>query len=157
VLRPIEGFRRDEVGDWVAELSCGHGQHVRHKPPFWSRPWTLTDVGRASRLGAELDCVRCDRFELPEHFEPYKRTADFDEHSLPQGLRADHTTKRGVWAVIHVVEGALTYVVEPPLAREQQVAAGETAIVVPEVKHRVRPEGSVRCFVEFHRKRSDLA
>ena len=151
--RPIAGFHRDDAGDWVAELSCGHGQHVRHKPPFWSRPWTLTAEGRASRLGAELDCVRCDRFELPEGFEPYKRTADFDEHSLPAGLRADHSTKRGVWAVIHVTAGALTYIVEPPLTREQYVAAGQTAIVVPEVKHRVRPEGAVRCFVEFHRAR----
>jgi tellurite resistance-related uncharacterized protein len=153
VLRPIEGFHQDELGDWVADLSCGHGQHVRHKPPFWSRPWTLTPEGRASRLGAELDCVRCDAFELPAQFEPYKRTADFDEHSVPAGLLADHSTKRGVWGVIHVIEGALTYLVEPPLAREQRVAAGQSAIVVPEVKHRVRPEGSVRFFVEFHRRR----
>jgi tellurite resistance-related uncharacterized protein len=152
VQRPIEGFHQDAVGDWVAELSCGHGQHVRHKPPFWTREWTLTPEGRASRLGAELDCVRCDHFELPENFGPYKRTADFDEHSVPAGLLADHSTKRGVWGRIHVLEGALTYIVEPPLAREQPVAAGESAIVVPEVKHRVRPEGAVRFFVEFHRR-----
>jgi tellurite resistance-related uncharacterized protein len=96
--------------------------------------------------------VRCDHFELPEGFAPYKRTADFDEHSVPAGLLADHSTKRGVWARIHVLEGALTYIVEPPLAREQHVAAGESAIVVPEVVHRVRPEGAVRFFVEFHRR-----
>ena len=150
--RPIEGFHQDDVGDWVADLSCGHGQHVRHKPPFWTREWTQTPEGRASRIGAELDCVRCDHFELPESFAPYKRTADFDEHSVPAGLLADHSTKRGVWARIHVLGGALTYIVEPPLAREQLVAAGESAIVVPEVVHRVRPEGPVRFFVEFHRR-----
>lgn len=149
--RPIEGFHQDAAGDWVAELSCGHGQHVRHKPPFWTREWTLTPEGRASRIGAELNCVRCDQFELPDTFAPYKRTTDFDEHSVPAALLADHSTKRGVWARIHVLEGALTYIVEPPLAREQYVAAGESAVVVPEVKHRVRPEGSVRFFVEFHR------
>ena len=153
MLRPIEGFHQDEHADWVAELGCGHGQHVRHKPPFWTREWTQTAEGRASRLGAELDCVRCDRFELPDAFEAYKRTADFDEDTVPAGLRADHSTKRGVWAVIHVLAGSLTYIVEPPLAREQLVGAGQTAIVVPEVKHRVRPEGAVRFFVEFHRKR----
>lgn len=153
MLRPIESFHRDELGDWVADLSCGHGQHVRHKPPFWSRPWTLTPEGRASRVGIELDCVRCDAFELPAQFAPYKRTADFDERSIPAALLADHSTKRGVWGVIHVLAGALTYLVEPPLAREQHVAAGHSAIVVPEVKHRVRPDGSVRFFVEFLRPR----
>lgn len=64
--RTITGFHRDPAEDWVAELVCGHGQHVRHKPPFFSRPWILTVEGRHSRLGVELDCVRCDRFELPE-------------------------------------------------------------------------------------------
>jgi tellurite methyltransferase len=125
---------------------------VRHKPPFWTREWTQTAEGRASRIGAELNCVRCDQFELPAGFAPYKRTAELDEGSVPAGLLADHTTRRGVWAVIHVVAGSLTYIVEPPLAREQTVGAGGTAIVVPEVRHRVRPEGSVRFFVEFHRR-----
>jgi tellurite methyltransferase len=61
--RPITGYHRDEQGDWVAELSCGHGQHVRHKPPFTLRPWVETAAGRDSMLGTELDCVRCDRGE----------------------------------------------------------------------------------------------
>ena len=25
--------------DWVAELECGHTQHVRHDPPWTNRPW----------------------------------------------------------------------------------------------------------------------
>lgn len=58
--RKIQGFHRDEQGDWVAELDCGHGQHVRHQPPWSIRPWTLTQEGRAGRLGTELDCTRCD-------------------------------------------------------------------------------------------------
>ncbi|MDE3017425.1 MAG: DUF3565 domain-containing protein [Nitrospirota bacterium] len=58
--RKIQGFHRDEQGDWVAELDCGHGQHVRHQPPWSSRPWTLTREGRTGRLGTELDCARCD-------------------------------------------------------------------------------------------------
>jgi len=60
VRRAIVGFHQDDAGDWVAELACGHGQHVRHKPPFWIREWALTAAGRAAKLGAELDCVRCD-------------------------------------------------------------------------------------------------
>lgn len=58
--RAITGYHTDDVGDPVAELACGHGQHVRHHPPMISRPWVLTPEGRASMLGVELDCVRCD-------------------------------------------------------------------------------------------------
>jgi len=28
--RRITGFHQDDVGDWVAELDCGHTQLVRH-------------------------------------------------------------------------------------------------------------------------------
>ncbi len=35
----IVGFHQDEHQDWVAELDCGHNQHVRHDPPFQTRPW----------------------------------------------------------------------------------------------------------------------
>jgi hypothetical protein len=30
----IVGFHQDEHADWVAELQCGHTQHVRHHPPW---------------------------------------------------------------------------------------------------------------------------
>jgi hypothetical protein len=64
--RAIVGYHLDEHEDWVAELECGHGQHVRHRPPFHTRPWTLTAEGRAERLGTILNCVICDRTE-PTH------------------------------------------------------------------------------------------
>jgi Protein of unknown function (DUF3565) len=59
VLRRIVGFHQDENGDWVAELECGHGQHVRHNPPWSSRPWVTTPEGRKAHLGRELDCKKC--------------------------------------------------------------------------------------------------
>lgn len=58
--RRITGFHRDEEGDWVAELECGHGQHVRHNPPWTARPWTMTSEGRASMLGHTLNCRLCN-------------------------------------------------------------------------------------------------
>lgn len=59
-LRRIVGFRRDEEDHWVAELSCGHGHHVRDDPPWVERPWVRTEEGRSSRLGAPLRCARCE-------------------------------------------------------------------------------------------------
>jgi len=56
----IVKFHQDEYGDWVADLACGHGQHVRHKPPMTVRPWVLTEQGRQGHLGQLLDCKKCD-------------------------------------------------------------------------------------------------
>jgi hypothetical protein len=58
--RAIVGFHRDEQGDWVAELECGHGQHVLHRPPWELRPWATTEEGRREHLGKMLRCLRCD-------------------------------------------------------------------------------------------------
>lgn len=149
--RAIESFRQDEHGDWIARLRCGHGQHVRHRPPFWLRPWLLDAAGRAAKIGAPLDCVLCDRFEMPGGYAPYQRTAEFDESSIPAGLTRHHTTRPGVWAVIHVVAGRLRYVVEAPLVRDDILEPARPGLVAPEVPHRVEALGPVRFFVEFHR------
>ncbi len=57
--RRIIGYHLDEEGHWVAELECGHGQHVRHDPPWQVREWVTTEAGRAAHLGTILSCVRC--------------------------------------------------------------------------------------------------
>src|SRR3954470_13597923 len=62
--RAIIAFDQDEAGHWRAILSCGHRQHVRHDPPLVSREWVLSEEGRASRSGYELDCVKCDRWTV---------------------------------------------------------------------------------------------
>jgi hypothetical protein len=59
MLRSITGFHLDDEHHWVAELVCGHGQHVRHDPPWQVREWVTTEAGRASRIGVELECLLC--------------------------------------------------------------------------------------------------
>lgn len=59
-FRKIVGFHQDEKQDWVADLECGHAQHVRHNPPWENRPWVTTKDGRAERVGRELDCKKCE-------------------------------------------------------------------------------------------------
>jgi hypothetical protein len=60
VDRRITGFHQDEQGDWVADLECGHAQHVRHNPPWTNRPWVVTSEGRAKQVGTVLACKKCD-------------------------------------------------------------------------------------------------
>jgi hypothetical protein len=63
IKRTIVGFHQDDRQDWVADLECGHTQHVRHKPPWQVRPWVVTAEGRARRLGSLLRCKQCERDE----------------------------------------------------------------------------------------------
>ncbi|WP_425918953.1 DUF3565 domain-containing protein [Acinetobacter sp. TSRC1-2] len=56
----IIGFHLDEEDHWVADLVCGHAQHVRHNPPWQNRPWVITEKGRKEKLGMLLECKMCD-------------------------------------------------------------------------------------------------
>jgi hypothetical protein len=58
--QPILGYHKDIQSHWVAELACGHNQHVRHDPPWMQRPWVTTQQGRDAHLGTLLDCKKCD-------------------------------------------------------------------------------------------------
>ena len=151
--RRISGFHRDEESHWVADLDCGHARHVRHLPPLSSRPWVLEEASRSERLGTLLDCLRCDALEWPADFEPYRRTAIFDNATIPEALRADHATKAGVWARIHVLRGRLRLRRHEP-ALEEELSPGRDGIIPPEARHRVEPLGDVAFFVEFHRARA---
>jgi tellurite methyltransferase len=148
--RQITEFRRDEADDWVARLDCGHTRHVRHVPPLSERPWVNVASERAAHVGAPLDCVGCDRRELPEGFASVRRTPTFDETSIPAGLLRDHTTKAGTWGLIHVEHGRLRFV---EAGRETVLTPGTPGVVLPEVAHAVEPIGEVAFFVEFHRAR----
>lgn len=55
----ISGFHQDEFKDWVAELDCGHSQHMRHDPPWQSRPWVIKRSERDQRLGELIACKQC--------------------------------------------------------------------------------------------------
>ena len=148
--RPITSFELDSGGEPVAILNCGHAQHVRHNPPFINRPWVTSEQGRESMLGKMLNCVRCDKFELPDNFIPYKRTPVFTEESVPAGLRKDHSTKTGIWGKIVVAEGKLRYRV-PSLDADMELSKDRSGTVIPDVLHNVEPLGPTQFFVEFYR------
>lgn len=149
--RPIVDFHLDAEQHWVAALSCGHGQHRRHEPPFQERPWVLTPEGRASQIGAELHCLRCDRREIPDHYVAYRRTPEFTETTVPPGLLKHHTTRTGVWALIHVLRGRLEYRVDAPFHTREILEPGTPGVVVPEVEHCVASAGAVVFAVEVWR------
>ena len=68
--RRIVDFHEDGAGQWVADLECGHAQHMWHDPPWQHRPWTRTPEGRASFIDVEIECPLCDRPEPGEGSAP---------------------------------------------------------------------------------------
>jgi tellurite resistance-related uncharacterized protein len=149
VIRTIEGFHQDEIGDWVAELSCLHGQHVRHQPPFRVRPWVETEDGRRDHLGSEIDCPLCDRAELPDGLELARTAGPFDEGTLPPGLRRDHRVASRTWGRLRVLSGSVRFsmATDPPVA--VTLTAGDVQAIPPEVAHAVQPGDACRVEVDF--------
>lgn len=148
---PIRAFFEDAEGHWVAELACGHTQHVRHAPPREMRPWVITAEGRAAKIGAELSCTFCLMPKLPVDVVEYKRTATFDPSTVPKGLLRSHTTKAGTWGAIVVEAGHVLYVLEDRGDATVVLRAGVEGIIAPEAPHRVDPRPGSRFFVRFLR------
>jgi tellurite methyltransferase len=90
--------------------------------------------------------------ELPADVVAYSRTPDFTPETLPEAFKAAHTTKSGVWGVIHVLDGCLSYHLEPPHEGSKLVSAGETALIPRDIPHRVAFVEGGCFFVEFFKK-----
>jgi hypothetical protein len=54
-------FHQDAQGHWVASLSCGHSQHLRHQPPWQNRAWVMAATQRQARLGKPFPCGWCSQ------------------------------------------------------------------------------------------------
>lgn len=149
MIRTIDGFHADDRGDWVAELSCLHGQHVRHRPPFQERPWVETPSGRATRVGSRLECSLCDRAEMPDGLVVVRTAGPFDAETLPTRLRRDHQVAERTWGRLRVLDGAVGFSMEtvPPLA--VQLRAGDAQPIPPGVPHALQVEGPLRVVVDF--------
>lgn len=94
--------------------------------------------------------------KLPADCVPYRRTPDFTQDTIPAGLLREHRTARGVWGLIHVVEGKLLYRVSglgDLGGFEREICAGDRpGVIEPERLHDVAPRGKVRFYVEFYRR-----
>jgi tellurite resistance-related uncharacterized protein len=147
--RSMTGFRRDEDGDWVAELSCLHSQHVRHRPPFWNAHWIEDEAERQARIGEPLDCPLCDRAELPEGLRRARTTASWDERSVPAALTAAHRVADGTWGLLEVEAGEVRFqaATDPPL--DTQVTSANPQPIPPGVDHHVEVPAGARFHVTF--------
>ena len=88
---------------------------------------------------------------LPSAVEFYRRTPEFTEVTVPDGLRKAHRTRAGVWGRIVVLEGGLLYRIHAAPAAEYRLDPDNPGVIEPEAEHEVEPLEHVRFFVEFYR------
>jgi tellurite resistance-related uncharacterized protein len=149
MIRSIVGYHLDDEGQWVAELSCLHNQHVRHQPPFLVREWVTTEEGRASHLGTEIDCPLCDRAELPDDVHTARTAGPFDADTIPAALGRNHRVAEHTWGLLRVLDGAADFwmATDPPV--DVTLEAGASQPIPPTVEHRVTLRGTARVAVDF--------
>lgn len=58
--RKILRFYKDEKGDWIVDLECGHSRHMRHDPPWSNMDWIHSSEARWDRMQKPIDCRDCD-------------------------------------------------------------------------------------------------
>lgn len=149
MIRTIDGFHQDDDGDWVAELSCLHMQHVRHQPPFRDLPWIETSSSRRSRVGSDVECPLCDRAELPAELQIVRTAGPYDLETLPAGLRREHRVAAGTWGLLRVIEGTVELrdgdrPSDVPTAPHRRCAA-----IPPGVPHELHVDGPFSVAVDF--------
>jgi tellurite methyltransferase len=147
--RTITAFHSDQADDWVAELSCGHNQHVRHHPPFHDRPWVVDPMGQESRIGTPIQCALCARTEIPDDLRLVRSSPEWDERTVPAGLLRSHCLAERTWGRITVAHGRLRFSAATEPCYERVLGRGDDQGVPPGIEHWVEPVGSVRFSIDF--------
>ena len=89
--------------------------------------------------------------QIPEQAQAYKRTPEFNQDTVPQGLLNAHQTKEGTWGKIVVLEGQLQYTINEPEVEVIMLDQSTFGVVEPTILHQVKPIGDMRFYVEFYR------
>jgi tellurite resistance-related uncharacterized protein len=109
----------------------------------------LTEEGRRSRLGAEVECARCDRCELPSGLRVARTLGPLDEATVPEALRRAHRLPEGTWGLIRVLDGSAVVTLQAEPAAPRRLAAGDTQALPPGLAHRLSIGGPVVLIVEL--------
>lgn len=90
---------------------------------------------------------------LPNGLELVRTTDEFNSTSTPKGLLRAHRVATGVWGLLRVKQGTVTFVFEETAAKPAEsilVSAGEDLVIPPQIAHHVAPDSEAVFCVEFH-------
>jgi len=138
MIRQIESVDRERR---VYVLSCAHEVSLETE-----RSESSTDEDTS------LFCQGCHQLEFPHNVETYLNTKTFDEHTVPKGLLAAHSTNEHTWGKIVIECGQLNYVVDDLDNDTRVLKPGVDGIIAPQMLHHLEITEPVKFHIEFHRK-----
>lgn len=80
--------------------------------------------------------------------QPYRSSPIFTAETLPEALKREHRTKRGVWAVLHILSGCIRYCPETD-ELPSVVTPAKPQIIRPDQPHHVELLGPVTLRIDF--------
>ncbi len=91
--------------------------------------------------------------KIPDGFEAYGQSPQFDQNTVPDSLKSEHTTKQGVYGKLNIEYGEITYcVTEPGHEAEFKLNPDTPGIIEPTHKHHIDPHGDVSFHIEFYKQ-----
>lgn len=82
----------------------------------------------------------------------YERTTgEFSAESTPRGLLRAHRLAPGIWGLLEVTAGSVTFVWEAEGQRRIILFAEDSLVIEPELPHHVEPDAEARFAVGFYR------
>jgi tellurite resistance-related uncharacterized protein len=109
----------------------------------------LTAEGRHAEVGNTLDCPLCDRAELPDGVLLVRASPQWNERTMPPGLKRSHRIAGGTWGRIAVHSGSLRFAARTDPELNATVGPGSTQAIPPEVQHLVEPLDQVCFSIDF--------
>lgn len=121
----------------------------RVRRQFQDRPWVTDTLARQAHVGSSIDCPLCDRAEIHDQLVLLRTAGPWDGQTLPEALRHSHRTGEGVWAILKVFEGEVSFRMETSPLLEARLVAGSEQSIPPRVPHEVLVTGPMRLTIEF--------
>lgn len=95
-----------------------------------------------------------NRSSLPAGLEHVRTTDTFDNATVPAGLLRAHRVADGVWGLLVVHAGTVTFVFDDEPDQPILVVEGDAMPIPPGRQHHVELSGPVTFAIEFHRTKS---
>lgn len=146
---PAHARHKSRIEAWMFERWLGIWKDTTDELMEPAAAAALQD--KAARIAESLKLALFFRLRDPARPEPYKRTAIWDQDSLPDAIRREHRTKAGTWGLLRLLDGAARLVFTED-GREVSVEPGKPGVIPPQVTHFVRLDGPARMLVEFYRE-----
>ncbi len=94
---------------------------------------------------------------IPTNFTAYKTTKLFTDETVPKGFTKEHSTSKGVWALLHVRTGSLDFKIdENGQEAVYRITPDVPHVIVEEQPHHIVIDGPVSFQLEFFRDPAEV-